>query len=170
MWWGGLNTWTMVTIFPAFILKPHNSDFPCMSLVPFKLLSLCWSLGSMFASEWVCVWVSQCMSPLRGHPCFQQPSISPRWNPQLDIVGTPFSGTGALGWESSVRLQPLIPQEGPLCLRYTSRFSTTIHGCGTSLFWIFAPLPVLTYLLYFFNNKSSVQLVLRCFQVDCSIV
>lgn len=41
----GLNTGTMTAAPPAFALKAHNSDSPYMSMVPFELLSLCWSLG-----------------------------------------------------------------------------------------------------------------------------
>lgn len=91
--WGGLNTGTMV----ALTLKPYNS-ISHMSLEPFELLSLCWSLGWVPVIEQDCVrGLLKRMPGIRtalcfayGIPClFSQPAI----------VGTPLPGTG---WRNSV--------------------------------------------------------------------
>lgn len=42
---GGLNKGTIAAVPPALALKPYNSDFLRMSLVPPKLLSLHWNSG-----------------------------------------------------------------------------------------------------------------------------
>lgn len=36
----GLNTGTVVAVFLALVLKPHNSVSPCFSLALFELLSV----------------------------------------------------------------------------------------------------------------------------------
>lgn len=106
---GGLNTGTTVAVLPALAVKPNNSVFPCMFLVPPEPLSLSWSPGRVPGSESVC-------SPLRRCLGFQQSFISPRGLNTHLIARCCGSSSPALvlkAREPNVRLGPFAPQRGP---------------------------------------------------------
>lgn len=79
---------------PALALKLVNLVSSYMPLALFALLPLSWSLENI---RWL---VSESVrGPLRGLPHSPAGHNSNKFS-QLDVVGTPLSGTGAPGWRA----------------------------------------------------------------------
>lgn len=126
---GGLHT----RIVAALALKPHSSLSPQMSLAPFELLSLCWSL------EWV--WVSLCMGPLSRRLGFQQSSFSlGRDRIPIDFHSQLLWGLisiGALSWGFWCGAGTPRSSWGNLCSWAIILDSLAITcGCRSSTFWV----------------------------------
>lgn len=83
---GGFNAGIMAAFPPTLTLKPHNSVFSYMSLVPLELLSLC-------------LRVSLYIGPLKGYLGFQ-PSVSPEQT-ESPLIFTARFGGDFFSWHSN---------------------------------------------------------------------
>ena len=139
------------------------SGSSCITQVLFNLLLLCRD------QEQVSLWSKSVRKSFKSHLSFPQPSSSARhktpWFSKPSIFkGIYLSGVISLAWKPNVGFDPLVPQQGPLWLRYPPADGSSHWRFGFWLFCVSAPPTVIMWpLLYIFSCRKSVLLVFRLF-------